>query len=145
VSQTTVQVRLQILKASISDVAGIETLSTHYFNVAHRSERINYMRTPLNHASCPPRLNKRGRFPISTSISHKHQGLLLDSGPKGLEVHLSTPSARDLHQVRAALDGLAARIAARVSMAKRVQADIAFHRAIYKICGDQPRSSTGIS
>ncbi len=97
-------------------------------------------------------------------VSHA-QGLLQESGRKGLEVAPITPErVRDLYQVRASLDGLAARMAAEraaadklakpeadmlrraftkgfqlgddTPMSKRVEADINFHRAIYHICGN---------
>jgi DNA-binding GntR family transcriptional regulator len=106
------------------------------------------------------------RAPVSHALQVlKHQGLLQESGKKGLEVAPIDPKrVRDLYQVRAALDGLAARMAAErsaagalakleadmlretygagvqlgdeTSMSKRVQADINFHRAIYQVSGN---------
>lgn len=106
------------------------------------------------------------RAPVSHALQLlKHQGLLQESGKKGLEVAPIDPDrVRDLYQVRAALDGLAARMAAErygageideaeiavlreafaagsrlgeaTAMSKRVQADIDFHRAIYRISGN---------
>ncbi len=106
------------------------------------------------------------RAPVSHALQVlKHQGLLRESGKKGLEVAPIDPArVRDLYQVRATLDALAARMAAERSaggalaaaeadvlraafsegvrlgaetaMSKRVQADIDFHRAIYRISGN---------
>jgi DNA-binding GntR family transcriptional regulator len=106
------------------------------------------------------------RAPVSHALQVlKHQGLLQESGRKGLEVAPITPErVRDLYQVRASLDGLAARMAAEraaagklpksaadtlqrvfakgvqlgdeTPMSKRVEADINFHRAIYRISGN---------
>jgi len=105
------------------------------------------------------------RAPVSHALQVlKHQGLLQDSGRKGLEVAPINPErVRGLYQVRAALEGLAARKAAeRVAageldaseadmlrqsftigselghetpMSRRVEADINFHRAIHRISG----------
>ena len=112
------------------------------------------------------------RAPVSHALQVlKHQGLLQESGRKGLEVAPIQPErVRDLYQVRASLDGLAARMAAERSakkqmsksesdllrdtfeagnklgdgtaMSKRVEADIAFHSAIYKICGNSAIAET---
>jgi DNA-binding GntR family transcriptional regulator len=112
------------------------------------------------------------RAPVSHALQVlKHQGLLQESGKKGLEVAPINPErVRDLYQVRAALDALAARMAAErhcsgslttserdmlreafetgdklgdeTAMSKRVEADIAFHRAIYKICGNEAIAET---
>ena len=106
------------------------------------------------------------RAPVSHALQLlKHQGLLQESGKKGLEVAPIDPDrVRDLYQVRAALDGLAARMAAErygagkineaeiamlreafaagsrlgeaTAMSQRVQADIDFHRVIYRISGN---------
>lgn len=106
------------------------------------------------------------RAPVSHALQVlKHQGLLQESGKKGLEVAPVDPArVRDLYQVRATLDALAARMAAERSaagaltdaeadmlraafnagvglgaetaMSKRVQADIDFHQAIYRISGN---------
>lgn len=106
------------------------------------------------------------RAPVSHALQVlKHQGLLRESGKKGLEVAPIDPArVRDLYQVRATLDALAARMAAERSaagalaaaeadllrtafsegvrlgaetaMSSRVQADIDFHRAIYRVSGN---------
>jgi len=106
------------------------------------------------------------RAPVSHALQVlKHQGLLQESGKKGLEVAPIDPArVRDLYQVRATLDALAARMAAERSasgvladaeaatlraafdagvrlgeetaMSRRVQADIDFHQAIYRISGN---------
>ena len=106
------------------------------------------------------------RAPVSHALRLlKHQGLLQESGRKGLEVASIDPDrVRDLYQIRAALDGLAARMAAErcaagnltatetamlrdafsaglqlgdeTALSKRVQADIDFHKAIYQASGN---------
>lgn len=106
------------------------------------------------------------RAPVSHALQLlKYQGLVQESGRKGLEVAPVDPNrVRDLYQVRAALDGIAARLAAtrraagqldesacelinasyeagrsldvETSMSRRVQADIDFHRAIYHASGN---------
>jgi DNA-binding GntR family transcriptional regulator len=106
------------------------------------------------------------RAPVSHALQVlKHQGLLQESGRKGLEVApIKSERVRDLYQVRAALDGLAARMAAEraasgallkteaellrgtynagqrlgyeTPMSKRVAADIDFHRVVHRISGN---------
>ena len=112
------------------------------------------------------------RAPVSHALQIlKRQGLLQESGHKGLAVAPIKPErVRDLYQVRASLDGLAALMAAERSakkqmsksesdllrhtfeagtklgdetaMFKRAEADIAFHSAIYKICGNSAIAET---
>jgi DNA-binding GntR family transcriptional regulator len=106
------------------------------------------------------------RAPVSHALQVlKHQGLLQESGRKGLEVApIKSERVRDLYQVRASLDGLAARMAAErvakgklpktdaelfrntyntgqrlgqdIVMSKRVAADIEFHRMVHRISGN---------
>ncbi len=106
------------------------------------------------------------RQPVSHALQLlKHQGLLQDVGRKGLQVvPVDARRIRQLYDVRAALDGLAARLAAeRVAgdsaasaeiadlqdaagagarlapcptLAQLVQADVAFHQAIYALSGN---------
>jgi len=105
------------------------------------------------------------RAPVSHAFQLlKYQGLVQDSGRKGLEVAAVDPDrVRDLYQVRAALDATAARLAAtrcaeghlpesgneisqafeagmalsaETALSTRVAADIAFHQAIYRASGN---------
>lgn len=106
------------------------------------------------------------RAPVSHAMQLlKYHGMLQESGGKGLEVAPIEPNRiRDLFQVRAALDGTAARLAAErvmnnaitdeelqpiaealqygdrltddCMMSDRVRADIDFHKAIYSSSGN---------
>jgi DNA-binding GntR family transcriptional regulator len=106
------------------------------------------------------------RAPVSHALQVlKHQGLVRESGRKGLEVAPIDPErVGNLYQIRVALEGLAARMAAQKMrngalpaadvaalraafnagnrlgntdpMSQRVQADIEFHRTIYRISGN---------
>lgn len=106
------------------------------------------------------------RAPVSHALQVlKHQGLVRESGRKGLEVAPIDPErVGNIYQIRVALEGLAARMAAqkmrggqlsRVDiaalrevfnagnrlgnthpMSQRVQADIEFHRIIYRLSGN---------
>lgn len=106
------------------------------------------------------------RAPVSHALQVlKHQGLLQNSGRRGLEVAPIDPDRiRDFYRVRASLDGLAAELAAQraaagalpkaeadrvrhayaagaklgdeTAMSRRVQADIAFHRSLYRASGN---------
>jgi len=106
------------------------------------------------------------RQPVSHALALlKRQGLVQDVGRKGLEVSPVDPDhIRNLYQVRAALDALAARLAAghmragRIAKADRaalqravdegmrlsgdtpilelVLADVAFHKSIYALSGN---------
>ncbi len=103
------------------------------------------------------------RQPVSHALQMlKQQGLVQDSGRKGLEVSPIDPvGIRQLYEVRAALDQLAARLAAgraaggllpavllqalrgalatgaalgpRATLARLVQADVDFHQALYAL------------
>lgn len=106
------------------------------------------------------------RQPVSHALQLlKHQGLAVQHGRKGLAVApLDAMQIRDLYQVRASLDGLAARLAAervRAGLAPAeliealkgalkdgaaldhhaetivlVRADVAFHRALHDLSGN---------
>lgn len=102
------------------------------------------------------------RQPVSHALQLlKHQGLLQDSGRKGLEVvPIHVGRIRHLYEVRAALDGLSAKLAAgraqplgavkalqaaltagnalgaKATLAQLVQADVAFHRVLYDMSGN---------
>ena len=102
------------------------------------------------------------RQPVSHALQLlKHQGLVQDSGRKGLEVvPIDAQRIRQLYEVRGALDALAARLAAsaatragaanplgnalaaraklepRPGLAQLVQADVEFHQAIYALSGN---------
>lgn len=106
------------------------------------------------------------RAPVSHALQLlKYRGLLQDAGKKGVEVVPIDPDrVRDLYQIRASLDGSAARLAAerqengqlsdldisamsdayergatlgdKTVMSARVQADLDFHQAIYKASGN---------
>ncbi len=102
------------------------------------------------------------RQPVSHALQLlKHQGLLQDSGRKGLEVvPIHAGRIRHLYEVRGALDALSAKLAAgRVqadgaaealtaalaagnalkagaTLAQLVQADVAFHRVLYDMSGN---------
>ena len=102
------------------------------------------------------------RQPVSHALQLlKHQGLVQDSGRKGLEVvPIDAGRICHLYEVRGALDGLAARLAAarvtqgadgstmqsalaagarlgpRAELAALVQADVDFHQAIYALSGN---------
>ncbi len=112
------------------------------------------------------------RAPVSHALQLlKYQGLLQDSGRRGLEVAPVDPDrVRDLYQVRAALDAVAARLtaarcaegrlsaadialidkafesgmklSAETPMSVRVQADIDFHHAIYLVSGNRSIAET---
>ena len=103
------------------------------------------------------------RQPVSHALQLlKAQGLLQEAGRKGLEVTpIDARRIAQLYQVRAALDALAARLAAQraarraltaqqrrtleaaaandlhdPTLAQLVQADVAFHQAIYDLSGN---------
>jgi DNA-binding GntR family transcriptional regulator len=102
------------------------------------------------------------RQPVSHALQLlKHQGLVQDSGRKGLEVvPIHAGRIRHLYEVRGALDALSARLAAsrdqspaaiealqtamaagqalddRPTLAQRVQVDVGFHRALYEMSGN---------
>jgi DNA-binding GntR family transcriptional regulator len=106
------------------------------------------------------------RQPVSHALQLlRRQGLVIDSGKRGVEVAPVDPTRiRDLYRVRAALDGLAARLAARRVAAGEatareiaalkgavgagcalpedggmhdwIAADVAFHIAVYAISGN---------
>jgi DNA-binding GntR family transcriptional regulator len=108
------------------------------------------------------------RQPVSHALQLlKHQGLVQDSGRKGLEVvPIHAGRIRHLYEVRGALDALSARLAAsreqppgavnslqaaltagnalddRATLAQRVQVDVAFHRALYEMSGNPVISET---
>jgi DNA-binding GntR family transcriptional regulator len=106
------------------------------------------------------------RAPISHALHLlKHQGLVIESGRRGVEIApLDPDQLRDVYQIRAALDSLASRLLAqrfadgRVSdaeakrldavlaagdaiqpktpLAERAALDVAFHQVIYGLCGN---------
>jgi DNA-binding GntR family transcriptional regulator len=103
------------------------------------------------------------RQPVSHALHLLHrQGLVAESGRKGFEVtRLDPVRIRQLYEVRSAIDGLAARLAAeraasdtigRASLERALQAgralddtttlpqlialDVDFHRAIYRLSGN---------
>lgn len=106
------------------------------------------------------------RAPVSHALQLlKYRGLLQEAGKKGVEVVPIDPDrVRDLYQIRASLDGTAARLAAerreidalsdadivamsdalergasleaKTAMSIRVRADVDFHQAIYKASGN---------
>ncbi len=99
------------------------------------------------------------RQPISHALQMlKQQGLVQESGRKGLEVAPIDPARiRQLYEVRAALDALAARLAAGLqtppaallealaagvalgpdaTLAALVHADVTFHQALYALSGN---------
>lgn len=106
------------------------------------------------------------RQPVSHALHLlKRQGLVQDSGRKGFEVTPIDPDRiRQLYEVRAAMDSLAARLAARriasaqapaslrgavqdalsagralapdCAMQPLIHADVAFHRALYRLSGN---------
>lgn len=106
------------------------------------------------------------RQPVSHAIQVlRRRGLLVDAGKRGIAVApIDGQRIRDLYQVRAALDGLAAELAARkcqahpipaqpaiaaqralergatlpaeVPMAVLIDADVAFHAAIHELSGN---------
>ena len=107
------------------------------------------------------------RAPVSHALHLlKQRGLVRESGKMGVEVvPVSADRVRDLYQIRARLDGLAARLAAarmkvgdlrsadigalRKAFEKGVESitpdhplfeqvkdDVAFHRKIYEVCGN---------
>jgi DNA-binding GntR family transcriptional regulator len=103
------------------------------------------------------------RQPVSHALHLLHrQGLVAESGRKGFEVtRLDPVRIRQLYEVRSAIDGLAARLAAehvaadsvgRTSLERALQAgraigetttlsqlialDVDFHRAIYRLSGN---------
>ncbi len=112
------------------------------------------------------------RQPVSHALQLlRRQGLVIDSGKRGVEVAPVDPGRiRDLYRVRAALDGLAsrlaaARVAAGEATAREVEAlraalaaglalredagmrdwiavDVAFHTAVYAISGNPAISET---
>jgi DNA-binding GntR family transcriptional regulator len=112
------------------------------------------------------------RAPISHALQLlKQRGLVRESGKMGVEVTLvSSDRVRDLYQIRARLDGLAARLAAartkvgelpskdierlrrifnagaaaavNLPMSQKVRADVAFHLEIYEICGNASIATT---
>ena len=112
------------------------------------------------------------RQPVSHALRLlKHRGLVIEHGRRGLAVApLDGERIRDLYQVREALDGLAARLAAvrvRGSEASQtdidqfehalhyglqleadcqpfelVSADVAFHRALYQLSGNPEIAQT---
>lgn len=103
------------------------------------------------------------RQPVSHALHLLHQqGLLAESGRKGFEVTALDPSRiRQLYEVRGAIDGLAARLAAQrvmtdaagraelerallvgrrtdqtTPLAVLISNDVDFHRAIYRLSGN---------
>lgn len=103
------------------------------------------------------------RQPVSHALHLLHrQGLVVESGRKGFQVTpLDGPRIRQLYQVRSALDGLAARLAADraepatadraafaaalaagaeidalTPMADLIELDANFHRALYRLSGN---------
>jgi DNA-binding GntR family transcriptional regulator len=112
------------------------------------------------------------RAPVSHALQLlKQRGLVRESGKMGVEVTpINTDKVRDIYQIRARMDGLAARLAAaRVKigampaedaerlrrvfnsgataskttpMSQEVLADVAFHEEIYAICGNASISTT---
>jgi DNA-binding GntR family transcriptional regulator len=102
------------------------------------------------------------RQPVSHALQLlKHQGLVQDSGRKGLEVvPIHAGRIRHLYEVRGALDALSAKLAAeraqppgaikalqaalaagnaldgRATLTQLVQADVAFHRVLYDMSGN---------
>jgi DNA-binding GntR family transcriptional regulator len=103
------------------------------------------------------------RQPVSHALHLLHrQGLLAESGRRGFEVtQLDPERIRQLYEVRGAIDGLAARIAARrvktdtagraqleaalragrtidrtTTLARLVALDVDFHGAIYRLAGN---------
>ena len=102
------------------------------------------------------------RQPVSHALQLlKHQGLVQDSGRKGLEVvPIHAGRIRHLYEVRGALDALSARLAAsraqpqaaidalqaalaagaaldgRATLAQRVHVDVGFHRVLYDMSGN---------
>lgn len=112
------------------------------------------------------------RAPVSHALQLlKQRGLVQESGKMGVEVTpISANKVRDLYQIRARMDGLAARLAgARVKvgeltpsdmepirqafhsgmaaikhlpMSAQVRADSAFHQQIYAICGNSAIATT---
>ena len=106
---------------------------------------------------------KVSRQPVSHALHLLHQqGLLTESGRKGFEVTALNPSRiRQLYEVRSAIDGLAARLAAQransdaaaraelerallagckadaaTPLAVLIANDVAFHRAVYRLSGN---------
>lgn len=112
------------------------------------------------------------RAPVSHALQLlKQRGLVTDSGRMGVEVTaVSSDRTRDLYQIRARLDGLAARLAAArvmigemrppefarlqqvydlgmqhlgaTTLSIEVAADVRFHRTIYSISGNPLIEST---
>ena len=112
------------------------------------------------------------RAPISHALQLlKQRELVRESGKMGVEVApISSDRVRDLYQIRARLDGLAARLtaarvkvgelrptdierlrrvfnagaatAANTPMSQQVRADVAFHKEIYEICGNASIATT---
>ena len=106
------------------------------------------------------------RAPISHALHLlKHQGLVIESGRRGVEIAPIDPDQlRDVYQIRAALDSLAARLLAgrfaggeidangsrrleealragegvqpKTPLSTRVAVDVAFHQEIYALCGN---------
>lgn len=113
---------------------------------------------PLAQESLAARLGV-SRQPVLQALGLlKREGLVVERGRRGLAVAAFEPERiRDLYQVRAALDGLAARLAAKrgadpsglepilargeAALAEEdlhatILADIAFHDALYALCGN---------
>ncbi len=112
------------------------------------------------------------RQPVSHALQLlRRQGLVIDSGKRGVEVAPVEPGRiRDLYRVRAALDGLASRLAAArvtaseatarevealrsalaaglalredASMRDWIAVDVAFHTAVYEISGNPAIAET---
>jgi DNA-binding GntR family transcriptional regulator len=112
------------------------------------------------------------RAPVSHALQLlKQHGLVRESGKMGVEVTpVSSDRVRDFYQIRARLDGLAARLAAartkvgelsskdierlrrifnagaaaavNMPMSQQVRADVAFHQEIYEICGNASIATT---
>jgi DNA-binding GntR family transcriptional regulator len=93
------------------------------------------------------------RQPVSHALQMlKRRGLLIEHGRKGLAVaHVEASRVRQLYQVRAALDALAAQLAAarvgsalgdRASVTALIDADVAFHSAVYVLSGNDAISET---
>lgn len=106
------------------------------------------------------------RAPVSHALHLlKHQGLVRESGRRGVEIAPIDPDIlRDVYQIRASLDSLAARLLAtrckrgevtradeqrlitacaagerltlNAPLRERAEADVAFHREIYRLCGN---------
>lgn len=124
--------------------------------------------TPIGQEEMAERLGV-SRQPVSRAlVLLKREGLIVERGRKGQMVApLDADRLRDLYQVRSALDRLAARLAAlnpdtadtrgdvlnaiiadgeaataKGDLAALVEADVAFHRALYDLSGNPEIAST---